>query len=96
MTVQEHGDQPLPEPYAVFQTPHDAEELVIALLLTSAGAGDSKLGIEILSERDQTPPDQTGDRPGCAARDFLRFYLSNARVGHSPGARIGWRWTRDG
>ena len=87
-----YGDQPLPEPYAKFQSPLDAEELVVALLLTAVLADDEAIKIELAPHGDRRSTECTG----CTARAFLKFYLSNAPQGHSTGERIGWKWTRHG
>jgi hypothetical protein len=83
-----YGDEPLPGPYATFADECGSLPLVAAFALASAAADERGIVIEPDLEHGR------GDSAtyGCAARDFLKFLLSNAQSGRWQGERVRCRW----
>ena len=86
-----YGDEPLSGAYAGFCDEDTRLPLVAAFALSSPVLGERAV-ITALEPRgsEAASPGTTG----CAARDFLRFLLSDAASAISHGDRIGWRWHR--
>jgi hypothetical protein len=83
-----YGDEPLPGPYATFGSKCGSLPLVAAFVLASAGADERGIVIE----PDLEHGGENSTTYGCAARDFLKFLLSNAQSGRLQGERVRWRW----
>jgi hypothetical protein len=82
-----HYDEPLPEPFAVFDRPAGHPE-VLALVLAAAAEG-APLSLAT------APAGKNLSRSHSHAMDFLTF-LQNPDLteGVSPGERLDWHWRR--
>jgi hypothetical protein len=80
-------DEPLPPPYDTFGAAGDGT-MALALLLGAPG-GEGVIELD-------ADPDETVEAPSGVqqALGFLRFYLSGAETGTSPGSGRLWHWRR--
>jgi hypothetical protein len=80
-------DDALPQSYAKFRLPAEAE-LPMALALTLA-ASESSGGVSISCHQSEGP-----EAAESLPLSFLRFLLSDTRSAAAKGGRMTWRWQR--
>lgn len=80
-----HSDEPLPDGYAVFNSPGDAP-ISLALLLTARGPEEFSL----------TATPATNEPPCAPATVFLNFLQSSDLNGRCNGETAHWQWVRHG